>query len=68
MDAQLSAANIPHELFDAIVSADVFERLKPAPGARHWLYSQQWQQLAPDACMCACVHGCQHVCLPTWAF
>ncbi|KAI7838239.1 hypothetical protein COHA_007984 [Chlorella ohadii] len=31
VDAQLSAANIPHELFDAIVSADVFERLKPAP-------------------------------------
>lgn len=33
VDAQLTAANIPHELFDAIVSADVFERLKPAPGA-----------------------------------
>lgn len=32
VDAQLTAAEIPHELFDAIVSADVFERLKPAPG------------------------------------
>ena len=29
--ASLAAAGIPRELFDAIVSADAFERLKPAP-------------------------------------
>ena len=33
VDANLAAADIPMTLFDAIVSADAFERLKPAPGA-----------------------------------
>ena len=31
MDANLKAAGLPVSLFDAIVSADKFERLKPAP-------------------------------------
>lgn len=30
--ASLAAAEIPLDLFDAIVSADAFERLKPSPG------------------------------------
>ena len=33
MDANLAAADIPLALFDAIVSADAFENLKPSPGA-----------------------------------
>ncbi len=32
VDANLAAANIPLNLFDTIVSADAFERLKPSPG------------------------------------
>lgn len=31
VDANLAAAGLPIELFDAIVSADAFEKLKPAP-------------------------------------
>ncbi|CAA6668888.1 unnamed protein product [Spirodela intermedia] len=31
VDANLAAANLPSSLFDAIVSADAFENLKPAP-------------------------------------
>ncbi|XP_074264244.1 protein SUPPRESSOR OF QUENCHING 1, chloroplastic [Silene latifolia] len=31
VDANLAAAGLPVELFDAIVSADAFEKLKPAP-------------------------------------
>lgn len=34
IDASLAAAEIPQTLFGTIVSADAFERLKPAPGAR----------------------------------
>lgn len=33
VDANLAAADIPQDLFDAIVSADAFEHLKPSPGA-----------------------------------
>ena len=36
VDANLAAADIPQSLFDAIVSADAFERLKPSPGACAW--------------------------------
>lgn len=32
VDANLAAADIPLDLFDTIVSADAFERLKPSPG------------------------------------
>lgn len=32
VDANLAAADIPLDLFDAIVSADAFEHLKPSPG------------------------------------
>lgn len=34
VDANLAAADISQDLFDTIVSADAFERLKPSPGAR----------------------------------
>jgi hypothetical protein len=33
VDANLAAAEIPLTLFDAVVSADAFENLKPSPGA-----------------------------------
>lgn len=32
VDAQLMASDIPQSLFDAVVSADAFENLKPSPG------------------------------------
>jgi hypothetical protein len=62
VDANLAAADIPLDLFDAIVSADAFEHLKPSPGAfmgrpaaatakAGWIFQQErcftWNCLTP---------------------
>ncbi|XP_024522693.1 protein SUPPRESSOR OF QUENCHING 1, chloroplastic isoform X2 [Selaginella moellendorffii] len=49
VDANLSAAGLPQTNFDAIVSADVFERLKPAPDI--FLAAAKALGLPPSECV-----------------
>lgn len=49
VEANLSAADIPLSLFDAIVSADAFEHLKPSPDI--FLAAAQQLEVHPDNCV-----------------
>ncbi|CAO2837602.1 unnamed protein product [Amaranthus hypochondriacus] len=49
VDANLAAAGLPLELFDAIVSADAFENLKPAPDI--FLAASDILNVPPNECI-----------------
>lgn len=49
VDANLAAAGLPLELFDAIVSADAFENLKPAPDI--FLSASDLLNVPPSECI-----------------
>ncbi|XP_024359630.1 protein SUPPRESSOR OF QUENCHING 1, chloroplastic [Physcomitrium patens] len=49
VDANLAAAGIPQNTFDAIIAADLFERLKPAPDA--FLAAAESLGLPPHECV-----------------
>ncbi|KAG4111649.1 hypothetical protein ERO13_D13G115500v2 [Gossypium hirsutum] len=49
VDANLAAAGLPLSMFDAIVSADAFENLKPAPDI--FLAASKILDVSPDECV-----------------
>ncbi|KAK8994268.1 hypothetical protein V6N11_045366 [Hibiscus sabdariffa] len=49
VDANLAAAGLPTSLFDAIVSADAFENLKPAPDI--FLAASKILDVSPEECI-----------------
>ncbi|KAG8472641.1 hypothetical protein CXB51_034573 [Gossypium anomalum] len=49
VDANLAAAGLPLSMFDAIVSADAFENLKPAPDI--FLAASKILDVSPDECI-----------------
>ncbi|XWS42320.1 hypothetical protein CRYUN_Cryun16bG0004300 [Craigia yunnanensis] len=49
VDANLAAAGLPFSMFDAIVSADAFENLKPAPDI--FLAASKILDVPPDECI-----------------